>query len=203
MKLAVVVLAAVAGIWGVSMPPRGGNYLDTLPVFWSELYPGGGETLYCGKRFRPFDRSVNVEHVFPMSWVTRELGCGKREQCRRKSMEFNRIESDMHNLYPARKDVNQARSAYAFAMVKGEKHAFPSCDLELDHKSRRAEPRPEVRGNIARAMLYMADTYELKLYRKQQALLLEWHKSDPPDAEERRRNQVIEGIQGRGNSYIE
>ena len=27
------------------------GYLDTIPIFWDELYPNGGETLYCGEAF--------------------------------------------------------------------------------------------------------------------------------------------------------
>ena len=46
------------------------DYLETIPVFWKTLYPNGGKGLYCGKNFKRFDRRYNIEHVFPMSWVT-------------------------------------------------------------------------------------------------------------------------------------
>ena len=183
---------------------RNGEYFDILPLFWSQLYGEGGETLYCGKRFTPRKtRDFNVEHVFPMSWVTKALGCGSRDQCRRNSERFNRIEADMHNLYPAIAKINEARSAMAYGMVLGEQRKFGNCDFEVDEQRRRAEPRRAVRGNIARAMFYMHQQYGLRIYPSQGRLLLQWHRQDPPDAEERRRNDVIDRLQGRRNRYID
>jgi deoxyribonuclease-1 len=179
------------------------DYLEIIPQFWRNLYPDGGVGLYCGKRFGAYDRRYNIEHVFPMGWVVRQLRCGDREQCRRRSALFNRIESDMHNLYPVRRDLNRERGTYAYGIIKGERWVERGCDFELDHRRRRAEPRPKVRGDIARAMLYMADTYDLKLFRRQRELLERWHRADPPDAEERRRNRIIRRLQGRGNPWIE
>lgn len=178
------------------------NYLDSLRSYWQGVYPNGGETLYCGKKFRPFDRNVNVEHIYPMSWVTKQLGCGKRERCRHTSPRFNLIESDMHNMYPARKDVNQMRSAMAFSIIDGEHHQYENCDFEADFHKRRVEPRPAARGRIARAMLYMADEYGLEIYRKQRRLMERWNSQYPPDAEEKRHNRAVAKIQGKPNPYI-
>ena len=178
------------------------DYLETIPAFWKNLYPDGGEGLYCGKKFRRFDRRYNIEHVFPMAWVTRSLRCGDRQQCRAHSKLFNLIESDMHNMYPARKDLNKRRGAMAYGIVKGERWIEPGCDMEIDRRARRVEPRPEVRGDIARAMLYLADRYSLKLYRRQRELLERWKRADPPDAAEKARNQRIKVVQGWGNPLI-
>lgn len=179
------------------------GYLDTIPVFWRTLYPDGGEGLYCGERFAARDRSYNIEHVFPMSWVTKTLGCGDRDACRRNSRRFNEIESDMHNMYPARKDINRMRGSYPFREIRGEQHIERGCDFEIDHRAHVVEPRPEVRGNIARAMLYMADRYGLQIYEKQRRMLLEWHRDDPVDDAERRRNEQISAVQGNANPWIE
>ena len=139
-----------------------------------------------------------------MSWVTKELGCGDRDQCRRNNPRFNRIESDMHNMYPARRDLNQQRGAMKYGLIDGERWVEAGCDLEIDRRRRMVEPRPEVRGDIARAMLYMDDTYpELRLYKRQRSLLERWHREDPPDDAERRRNRLIRHIQGNGNTWIE
>lgn len=179
------------------------SYLETIPVFWRELYPDGGKTLYCDQRFERFDRAVNVEHVFPMSWATQALHCGDRDQCRRRSERFNRIESDLHNLYPARKDINKARGSYPFGDIKGERPLVPGCDFEIDYRRRRAEPRPAVRGEIARSMLYMEQRHGLPLYRRTKALMERWHLEDPPSDEERRRNDRIERLQGNRNPFID
>jgi len=177
-------------------------YLDTIPVFWRTLYSDGGHGLYCGARFPARDREYNVEHVYPMAWVTRALRCGDRHACRRNSSEFNRIESDMHNMYPARKDLNRARGAYPYREIRGEHRVERGCDLEIDHRARVVEPRPASRGNIARAMLYMEERYGLKLYGRQRRLLLQWHRSDPVDEHERWRNRRIAEVQGEANPWI-
>jgi deoxyribonuclease-1 len=195
----------LAGCLGLTAGPVAaqGGYLDTIPVFWRQLYPNGGEGLYCGHRFAARDRRYNIEHVFPMSWVGKSLRCGDRKACRRSSTLFNQIESDMHNLYPVRRDLNRERGAMAYGIIKGERWVEPGCDLEIDARARRVEPRPAVRGDIARAMLYLAERYEpLRLYRKQREILLRWHKADPPDDEERRRNRIIERLQGEANPWI-
>lgn len=179
------------------------DYLDTIPLFWRTLYPDGGEGLYCGTAFRPYDRSYNIEHVYPMGWVARALRCGDREACRRNNARFNEIESDMHNMYPARKDLNRARGAYPFREIRGEHRVERGCDLEIDHRARVVEPRPAARGNIARAMLYLSDRYDLEIYARQRQLLLEWHAADPVDEEEKRRNRLIAGVQGNTNPWIE
>jgi deoxyribonuclease-1 len=181
------------------------DYETARKIFWNELYPEGGETLYCGKRFGGgYNRGINIEHVFPMGWVTYSLKCGKRKQCRNNSPLFNQIEADLHNLYPARSDINQERSSIAFGMVNGEKRHYGTCDFEVQHhRPRLVEPREQVRGNIARSMFYMAETYELMLFDKQVAVLNQWHKADPPDQPERSRNDKIEKIQGNRNPYID
>ncbi len=181
-----------------------GEYFETLPIFWSQLYGTGGKTLYCGKRFGPNKSdSINVEHVLPMSWVVKKLGCKTRKFCRKGSELFNRIESDMHNLYPALANINEARGAMAYGMVLGERRHFGSCDFEVDEKRRKAEPRRQVRGDIARAMFYMHKIYDIRIYRHQGLLLQQWNRQDPPDETERRRNDRIEQLQGRRNPFID
>lgn len=180
------------------------DYFEALPVFWSKVYGNGGETLYCGKKFdRGRDNAINVEHVFPMAWAMKELRCRSRKQCRFSSPLFNRIEADMHNLYPSVATINETRGAMAYGMVLGELRRFGACDFEVDEKRRRVEPRRPVRGNIARAMFYMQDAYKLKIYPRQGKLLKLWHREDPPDNEERRRNDLIEQLQGTRNRFID
>lgn len=200
MKRFAFLLLLVPVVGCAEQSPR---YLDTIPVFWRTLYPDGGEGLYCGATFGSHDRRYNVEHVYPMAWVTRALRCGDRQACRRNSARFNTIESDMHNMYPARKDFNKARGSYPFREIRGERHVEKGCDLEIDHRARVVEPRPAVRGDIARAMLYMGDRYDLSIYQRQRRMLEQWHREDPPDAEERRRNRLIAERQGTANHWIE
>ena len=180
------------------------EYFRNMHIFWSRLYGEGGETLYCGRRFGgDKGKGINIEHIFPMSWAVNTLNCRNRSDCRSHSPRFNRIEADMHNLYPARAVINKERSALAFGVVPGEFRNFGYCDFEIDRRQRLAEPRPEVRGNIARAMFYMQATYDLKIFSRQGKILKQWHWEDPPDAEERRRNRIIEKIQGNRNRFVD
>jgi len=178
-------------------------YLDMIPDFWRGVYPDGGQSLYCGDAFARWDRRYNIEHVFPMAWVGRALDCGNRRQCRERSALFNRIETDMHNLFAVRKTINRARGSMAFGEISGEAWLQEDCDFELDRGARRVEPRPAARGDIARAMLYMADRYPLTLFRRQRELLLRWHAQDPVDDAERQRHARIRTLQGWANPWIE
>ncbi|MCW8945423.1 MAG: endonuclease [Sedimenticola sp.] len=180
------------------------EYFEALPVFWERIYPKGGQTLYCGEKFGSYHgRSINIEHVYPMGWAMRDQGCRSRKLCRESSKRFNQIEADMHNLYPSRADINKARSSFPFAVIAGEKRNFGRCDFEFHSRQRTVEPRPASRGNIARAMLYMHDTYGLTLFKRQGELMKKWNREDPPDNEERRRNNLIAKHQGTRNRFID
>ncbi len=180
------------------------NYNHMLSQLWGSLYSRGGETLYCGKKFGHNKGSkINAEHVFPMAWVAYTLKCGRRNQCRRNNKSFRDIETDLHNIWPARKDVNTARRSYRPAIIKGEHYKFPRCDFEIDESKRVMEPRPAVRGEISRSMFYMNDRYDLYLKPELVRLLKKWNRQDPPSSEERRRNEMIESLQGNRNQFID
>jgi len=183
------------------------NYSEAKDVFWSKVYPEG-HTIYCNKKFTRFWKDdINVEHVFPMAWVKKSLNCGTRKECRRNSRLFNKIEADMHNLYPSIEELNYQRQSYRFGEIAGEKRQFgKQCDFEINKKKRVAEPRKKVRGDLARSMLYMEHKYHsvgLKLFNKQARLMLQWHYEDKPSKEELRRNDVIEKYQGNRNPFID
>ena len=180
------------------------DYEAARKVFWKELYNEGGKTLYCRQNFGSgYNRGINIEHVFPASWMAYSLRCGKRKQCRVNSARFNLIEADLHNLYPSRSDVNKARSNYRFAVIPGEQRTFGQCDFEFNERQRIAEPSPAARGRIARAMLYMSDQYDLYLKKKLKTLLIDWNRKYPPEATEIRRNNRIEQLQGNRNPFID
>ena len=109
----------------------------------------------------------------------------------------------MHNLYPSIATINKARSSFPFAEIAGEKRDFGRCDFEFHARQRAVEPRPASRGNIARAMLYMHETYGLTLFKRQGELMKKWNREDPPDKEERRRNNLIAKYQGTRNRFID
>jgi deoxyribonuclease-1 len=52
-------------------------------------------------------------------------------------------------------------------------------------------------------MLYMHESYDIPLFTRLGITLKRWSRSDPPSAEERRRNDVIGALQGNRNRFID
>lgn len=180
------------------------SYFDVIKLFWERLYSNGGKTIYS---LQTFDSDkpewINIEHIFPMAWVVNKFNCEDRRDCRRRIKDFNYIESDMHNLYPSRKDLNTLRANHRFGSIKGELQAFGSYNLKVDDNKRIVEPAPASQGEVARAMFHMSQTYGLKIFEKQAKTLIYWNRIDQPSKEEMRRNDVIEEIQGTRNYFID
>jgi endonuclease I len=75
------------------------------------------------------------------------------------------------------------------------------------------EPADAVKGNVARAILYFIVRYYDRSIRngmdygdfwtKRVPMFLEWNKFDPPDAAERRRNELVREFQGNRNPFID
>ncbi len=179
------------------------SYQQAIRLFWRDLYATGGKTLYSQQEFGPNKPDwINIEHVFPMAWVVNKFNCYDRRDCRQRQ-QFNFIESDLHNLYPSRRDLNMLRASHRFGMIKGELRLFGSFDFEIDKKNRIIEPAPASQGEIARAMFHMSKTYDLKIFSKQANTLAYWNKVDQPSKEEMRRNDLIEELQGTRNYFID
>lgn len=158
------------------------------------------------KKGNPNARATRIEweHVMPAYWFGHQRQCwqdGGRKACK-KDPAFKKIEADLHNLVPAIGELNGDRSNYRFSMLEGEPRKYGKCDFEVNFKSKKAEPAPEVRGDIARIYFYMANKYKLKLSKQQKKLFQAWDKSDPVSAYELERNHRIKKVQGNGNPYI-
>ncbi len=126
----------------------------------------------------------NREHVWPQSF----LGEGAN------NTTVN-IASDLYNLMPANPSENTSRSNQPFS------------ELGLGY-----EPRDEVKGDIARALFYMALMYdELNLVNTLPSIynmgylseLLQWHIDDPVDAFEMNRMDIIAGEQHNRNPFVD
>ncbi|BAZ93758.1 endonuclease I [Thiohalobacter thiocyanaticus] len=173
--------------------------------FWDQLYPRGGETLYCGQAFRGH-APLNIEHVYAASWAAEAMGCSSRSACRNDPDEgetFNHFEADLHNLFPTLGGVNSARGNLPFGRVPGEELHLLACDFEVDRDINLVEPRTEVRGDIARAIFYVHDAYDLPIPFEMKEMLVEWHRNDPPSTHEIWRNDTIARLQGTRNPYID
>jgi deoxyribonuclease-1 len=176
-------------------------------LFWAQLYGEGGWTLYCGEQFMPDRRTaggkiIGIEHIYAVEAMVAFLGCRTRLECReRADRKFARMEADMHNLYPEWRALTMYRNGRSFGVVEGEFWRFDDCDVEWGNGV--FEPRPIARGNIARALLYMHDTYGPPLGTAARRMLETWHAEDPPSRQERLRNDAIQKLQGRRNTWID
>ncbi|MEM7757140.1 MAG: endonuclease [Cyanobacteria bacterium P01_A01_bin.40] len=191
------------------------NYNQARKVFWRDLYPDGGKSIYCNinasldnNEDEDDSDNVNIEHVYPASWMKEAADClgSNRKECRQNSPRFNLMEADLHNLYPSLANLNQARGSFNFAIIDGT--ATDSCDFEV--QGGLVEPRPDSRGNIARVFFYMNDEYGAAIAPPNPTgsadlkdLLTDWHCKDPVDSAERDRNDIIESLQGTRNKFID
>ena len=158
---------------------------------------------------------LEFEHVVPAHALGKNLQCWKEPICSKKSGkmykgrkccskvsdEFRQMQSDMHNLFPAVGEVNGDRSNYIFGEINGEDREYGGCDFELENKT--VEPKESIRGDIARSYFYMSHQYKMEIPDDYEAMLREWHLSDPPDEWERERNGLIEDEQGNRNTFID
>jgi len=179
------------------------NFEAAKKAFWTQLYPDTHYTLYCGERFTSKTENLMIGKVYPVKWVIDYLGCESLDNCRQKSQRFNRIEADLHNLYPTLSMTERARKNFGFGEIPGEFREFYECDFEYDVRTKTVEPRTIARGNIARSLFYMHWEYGLPLNQQSMTMLIGWHTEDPPSNDEKRRNNIIEKIQGTRNSFID
>ncbi|NJQ03150.1 endonuclease I family protein [Streptomyces zingiberis] len=124
--------------------------------------------------------------------------------------------TDIHHLRPADVAVNSARDNLDFDNGGDPVQGAPGNFADRDS----FEPRDEVKGDVARMILYMAVRYEgtdgfpdlepndqvdngsaPKMGRL--SVLQQWHQQDPPDSFEKNRNDKIEQIQKNRNPFID
>lgn len=147
---------------------------------------------------------IEAEHIMPAWEFGHQRACwaqGRRSQCSLEDRDFQKIEGDLHNLYPAVGEVNGDRSNFRFS----EWNAAPmygQCEMAVDFKSRRAQPPVRARGIISRAYLYMSETYEIRLSDAQRRLFEAWDKLYAPTDDECLWNSLVTNIQGRDNRFV-
>jgi len=162
---------------------------------------------------------VEAEHVFPASQFGNYRSCWRnpasfpecrqadgdaisgRDCCQRVDETFRAAHNDLNNLVPAVGLINGQRSDHNWGMVSGGER-YGACEIRIDSSIRRVQPPDAVRGDIARIMFYMEDTYGFRLSRQNRKLYSAWNNSDPPDAWEIERNERIARVQGKGNEYV-
>ncbi len=137
---------------------------------------------------------VNAEHIWPQGYFKSALP----------------MVADLHHLMSTLSVPNGRRANLKFAMVSRPTYSTSS-GSKLGKEG--FEPDDAVKGNVARALFYFIVRYSDRNIRqgmdyssfwtKNVPMLLEWNRMDPPDAAERRRNDLVEGFQGNRNPFID
>jgi len=140
------------------------------------------------------DSIVNAEHIWPQSYFKSALP----------------MVSDLFNLGSTFATPNSRRGNVRFAMVSKPDYST-SCGSKRGKEG--FEPCGPVKGNVARSVLYFVLAYHDRDIRqgmdynefwvKQVPMFLEWNRLDPPDENERRRNDLAQQLQGNRNPFID
>ena len=163
----------------------------------------------CGYEVRKQSNRANRiewEHIVPAADFGRQRQCwqeGGRKNCVKNDPLFAQMEGDMHNLVPAIGEVNGDRSDFGFSQWNGQATQYGQCQMVVDFRQRLVQPPEHSRGAIARASLYMAQRYQLRLSGAQQKLFDAWNRQYKVSDWECRRDEQIARLQGNHNPFIE
>lgn len=185
-----------------------GKVCGVYTRFCIELTPGADPSTDA------FNKGINAEHTWPQS-----KGAGSEP-----------ARSDLHNLFPAKANVNSSRGNHPFAEIPDaltdrwyrEDQSTTTApgvgrvgwsEIDYDNPapgfSSRFEPREDHKGNAARAAFYFATIYAAQVSANDGDAflatmvddLIDWTYADPVDAREDARSQWIATLQGTPNPF--
>jgi len=187
----------LSAIRDLAAPTREICYTGARKAMFSDVdnVEGDVDCIYTTRRVTTSDipdadgpQGMNTEHTWPMS----------------KGVRDTRAKSDMHHLFPSNSNANSKRSSFPFGKVETVRWELDGSKLGLNAAGVKVfEPAEESRGNIARAMFYVAAVYELEIPPEEEAVLRQWHEEDPVDENERARNSEISTYQGNRNPFVD
>jgi deoxyribonuclease-1 len=198
---------------------------DVLP----RVYQGHESEYYCGCQYT--GKKVNLgscgykvrknlaraervewEHIVPAWTIGHQRQCwnekvggrlGGRKNCIANDPAFRAAEGDLVNLVPSVGEVNGDRNNFPYTQwTAGKVDMYGQCQTAVDFKNRAVQPRPEIRGEIARIEMYMSTAYGLRLSQQDRRLFCAWSKQYPVSNWERERNRRISAIQGNGDPFV-
>jgi len=177
---------------------RGHNVIDYGSArhhIFTDIDNEGGvvEGVYTGNTIRteevPPPNQFNTEHTWPQS----------------RGADAGPPESDLHHLFPSDADANSARSNLRFGDVTSDVSWSEGGSEAGRNQAGDAvfESRDVHKGNAARAILYFAVIYQRDVPATEESILRDWHRTDPVDAAERKRNAEIEQVQQSRNRFVD
>lgn len=169
---------------------------------------------YKPRKNKKRGETIEWEHIMPAYRFASGLQCwnekicidknGKsykgRKCCEKVDKKFRIMQADMYNLVPSVGELNGDRSNYSYGIIDGEARLYGECDFEVSGK--KAEPKEDIRGDIARTYFYMEETYNIELTDEERQLFIMWDKLDNISQWEKVRAERIKEIQGNENKFI-
>ena len=169
---------------------------------------------YKPRKNKKRGETIEWEHIMPAYRFASGLQCwnekicvdknGKsykgRKCCEKVDKKFRIMQADMYNLVPSVGELNGDRSNYSYGIIDGEARLYGECDFEVSGK--KAEPKEDIRGDIARTYFYMEETYNIELTNEERQLFIMWDKMDNISQWEKIRAKRIKEIQGNENKFI-
>ncbi len=148
-----------------------------------------------------------TEHIWPQS-----LGAG-----------WSPARTDLHHLFQVDESANSIRNNHPFGLVKTAQKVLPdqsfpgqASKLGTDAAGVQVfEPVDRSKGDVARALMYFYVRHYMPLpgkgpgplslrnFKVERQVLLAWHRQDPVDAAERRRNDRIFTLQYNRNPFVD
>lgn len=164
-------------------------------------------------------QKAQIEHIMPAQQMGQHFTCWRENPCKQSGQRmsrrqcclnidkrFRQAHNDMHNLVPAIGELNQARGAMRFTQFSEETKKdlghFHQCHFYLDPLTRKVEPADEKKGWVARANLYMAKSYGIRLSQSQHSLFEAWDRLYPPSEQELAWHKTVQRMQGTQNPFI-
>lgn len=162
-------------------------------------------------------KRLEAEHILPAFWIANfhtgescweahESCGGARDCCLENDERFKKAHNDLVNLIPTIGELNGDRSNFIYDLIDGEDEEdedYGQCDFEVSTTEKVAEPKDDIRGDIARVYFYMRNTYELAYPDNLAERLNHWNDVDPISDEEKERNQRIQDTQGSSNALLQ
>jgi endonuclease I len=120
--------------------------------------------------------------------------------------------SDLHHLFPVTRNSNSARNNFLYGDTACGEPGAARCRWETGGSRLGTPPyggplvfdvRPARQGDMARAQFYFAVRYRLSIDDTEEAQLRRWDEQDPPDDQERARNDAIFAVQWKRNPFVD